>query len=80
MSREEQRILALLTENIGNYVDSRRLSEIALQYPRVVKQLRAMGHHIINHVDRVGRKSIRGRYMLCTPRQIVGFKIGMGEP
>jgi hypothetical protein len=33
MTREEQRILALLTENIGSWVDSRRLSEIA-QLPR----------------------------------------------
>jgi len=80
MSREEQKILALLTENIGNYVDSRELSLIALQYPRVIKQLREQyGYVIINHVDRVGRKSVRGRYMLCTDRQAAAFAIGQGK-
>ena len=80
MSREEQRILQLLTDHIGSWVDSRSLSLIALQYPRVVKQLRERGHVILNHVDRVGRKSVRGSYMLCTARQAVAVKIGRNTP
>jgi len=79
MTAQERKVLALLTENIGRFVDSRELSLIALQYPAVVKKLRARGYPIINHVDRVGWKSVRGRYKLLTPREAVAAKIGAGQ-
>jgi hypothetical protein len=81
MTSQEKRILALLTEHIGSYVDSRELSLIALQYPAVIKRLREKyGHVIINKVDRVGWKSVRGRYKLLTEREALAAKIGAGEP
>jgi len=80
MTSQEKRILALLTENIGRFVDSRELSMVALQYAAVVKKLRARGYPIINHVDRVGWKSVRGRYKLLTEREALAAKIGAGEP
>ena len=80
MTSQEARVLALLQEHIGSFVDSRELSLIALQYPAVVKKLRALGFPIINHVDRVGWKSVRGRYKLLTEREALAAKIGAGEP
>ena len=60
-------------------MDSRRLSEIALSYARVIKQLREQyGHIILNHVDRVRGKSIRGAYCLCSPRQIAALAAANG--
>jgi hypothetical protein len=80
MTAQERKVLSLLTEHIGHWVDSRELSLIAIQYPSVVMRLRAMGHVIINHVDRVGRRSVRGRYKLLSPREALAAKIGAGEP
>jgi hypothetical protein len=80
MTAQERKILALLTEHIGSFVDSRELSLIALQYTAVVRKLRALGYPIINHVDRVGWKSVRGRYKLLTEREALAAKIGAGEP
>jgi hypothetical protein len=80
MTTQERKVLALLTEHIGSWVDSRELSLIALQYPAVVKKLRARGYQIINHVDRVGWKSVRGRYKLLSEREALAAKIGAGEP
>jgi hypothetical protein len=80
MTSQEKRVLALLSEHVGSWVDSRELSLIAIQYPSVVMRLRAMGYVIVNHVDRVGRKSVRGRYKLLTEREALAAKIGAGEP
>ena len=81
MSKEQQKILALLTEHIGCWVDCRELSAIATQYCRVIKELRdEHGHVILNRVQREGRRTVRGYYMLATPRQIAAGKIGAGTP
>jgi hypothetical protein len=81
MTAQEKKVLALLTEHIGHWVDSRELSLIAIQYPAVIKRLREKyGHVIVNHVDRVGWKSVRGRYKLLTEREALAAKIGAGEP
>ena len=80
MTKEQTRMLAYLTEHVGSWVNARELTPIACAYCRVIRELRAMGHHIANRVERDGRKTRAGFYMLCTPRQVAAFAIGAGEP
>ena len=52
MTKEQTRMLAYLTEHVGSWVNARELTPIACAYCRVIRELRAMGHHIANRVER----------------------------
>ena len=79
MTKEQTRMLDLLTAQKGTWVNARELTPIACAYCRVIRELRAMGHVILNRVERDGRKTRAGFYMLATDRQAAAAKIGAGQ-
>ena len=78
VTKEQTRMLSLLTEHKGAWVNARELTPIACAYCRVIRELRAMGHCILNRVVRDGKKTRAGYYMLADARQAAAAKIGAG--
>jgi hypothetical protein len=81
MTKEQTRMLAFLTEHKGSWVNARELviATEACAYCRVISELRALGYQIENKVERDGRKTINGFYMLLSERQAVAFALANGK-
>jgi hypothetical protein len=81
MTREQTRVLNFLKERQGSWCNARDLviSTEACAYCRVISELRTLGYQIENKVERDGRKTINGFYMLLTERQQVAHALANGK-